>query len=201
MSDSFPGQDRSKICLSSKVHSACHLRDPHIRLRVVSWRRCKLQFTGCDSQRRVHQVVLVNAVTGAPWCCSCRSPLQLPCQPGGVQDCASTHGRQHRRAQASHTGKSFLRSLPKMCCHPAQNYCELPIAGCGSSLGLEQAFALVQGAVAATHMVQTFAKAGLPPGVLQLVTGERIIPLGGSTLAITQKTLFCLVKTYSAELA
>ena len=29
--------------------------------------------------------------------------------------------------------------------------------------------------MAATHMVQTFAKAGLPPGVLQLVTGEGVL--------------------------
>ena len=31
--------------------------------------------------------------------------------------------------------------------------------------------AIVQGAVAGAHMVQTFAAAGLPPGVLNLVTG------------------------------
>lgn len=35
----------------------------------------------------------------------------------------------------------------------------------------------VQGAVAATHMVQTFAKAGIPPGVLNLVTGELRVPI------------------------
>ena len=29
----------------------------------------------------------------------------------------------------------------------------------------------MQGAVAATHMVATFAAAGLPPGVINLVTG------------------------------
>ena len=34
------------------------------------------------------------------------------------------------------------------------------------------ALCVMQGAVAATHMVATFAAAGLPPGVINLVTGR-----------------------------
>ncbi len=33
-----------------------------------------------------------------------------------------------------------------------------------------------QGAVSALHMIQTFHKAGFPPGVVQCVTGQTSIP-------------------------
>ncbi len=46
---------------------------------------------------------------GAAWRGAVHPAVQLPGQPGGVQDWARPDGRQHRGHQAAHTGRRVWR--------------------------------------------------------------------------------------------
>lgn len=50
----------------------------------------------------------------------------------------------------------------------------------------------MQGAVAATHMVQAFHKAGVPPGVINLVTGAMTSPCSDGLGHVVPASYFCV---------
>lgn len=132
---------------------------------------------------------------GAPRCprCSCctclrfmltSSGLTIDCLPSHVQqDCAGAHGWQQRGSQAAHPGAPCLGGAGT---HPhmrrsGQHHatCAACMLSAMASFGWESDARcppllvppLPQGSVANLLMMQCFAAAGMPPGLINCVTG------------------------------
>lgn len=85
---------------------------------------------------------------GASGCHPVHPTLQLPSQPGCVQDCSSTHGWQHSRAEAPNSGTALAVAtalmehqilMPSFCIVPThgshhQTCCHLACSPCGKQV-------------------------------------------------------------------
>lgn len=93
----------------------------------------------------------------------------------------SAHGRQHRSAEATHSPLTLFRCdcvqvpLGVVLAIPPFNYpVNLAVSKLAPALMAGNTVVLKppsQGAVAGVHMIACFAAAGIPPGVVNLVTG------------------------------
>ena len=98
-SDSFPGQERSKMCLCQKV-STFHTTASECNMSVSLRKLIMLPLAFVMNPKG-------SWPTGAPWCCPVHSPLQLPSQPSCVQDGTSIDGRQLCGGEATQPGCSL----------------------------------------------------------------------------------------------
>jgi len=161
LSDSFPGQERSKLCLAQKVPLGVVLCIPPFNYP-------------CAPPARPPRALFPGACCGAP------ARALLP-RVSNKQGCGGSDGGARRPAC----------SMPESDAHCSAKgagwgYPTPEAGGCARSVNLaisKVAPALMagntvvlkpptQGAAAAAHMVQCFAKAGLPPGVVSYVTGK-----------------------------
>lgn len=121
-SDSFPGQDRTKMCLVQKVQlkqdrTVLYLcMDRHNRLTHNQYSTallCALYGMACFNMPTcMQQYILGNSFTshlraGTSWSHPLHPSLQLPSQPSSVQASSSFDGRQRVCAEASQPGSSF----------------------------------------------------------------------------------------------
>ncbi|KAG6534758.1 hypothetical protein ZIOFF_008661 [Zingiber officinale] len=96
LSDSFPGNERSKYCLSSKVIFLSFF------LSVTS--------SSKDPMHQIHWMFFADP----SWGCIGHPSFQLSCKLGGLQDCSCTNRRQLLGTQAPYSGMQIT-----LCSDPA----------------------------------------------------------------------------------
>jgi len=161
LSDSFPGQERSKLCLAQKVPLGVVLCIPPFNYP-------------CAPPARPPRALFPGACCGAP------ARALLP-RASNKQGCGGSDGGARRPAcsmpesDAHCSAKGAGWGYPTPEAGGRARSVNLAISKVAPALMAGNTVVLkppTQGAAAAAHMVQCFAKAGLPPGVVSYVTGK-----------------------------
>ena len=182
MSDSFPGQDRSKLCLASKVRPPASLKrlvSLQVVFQIAISVHCILD-TRCCVARAPCSWDLRAAEAGR----SCMLDAGMLSQvPLGVVLCIPPFNYPvnlavSKIAPALMAGNTVVLKPPTQVDTASSQIgtaCHNPVIAVPSELKAPASdiptLCCMQGAVAGVHMIQTFAAAGIPPGVLNLVTG------------------------------